>query len=193
MADGLTPMTRPMKHQRCFDVPDGQPEVTFGFKHVSIPRTQIERRAAQACKQFSATVVPSPSHLESSNPSFVGSVNQQMIGKVMETFTPQKGKTTHTRAFRERCQENLSLFLRRKAAQQRGFISALADLWNCSESKAAKVTYGEANPHWTDFLILYQEFGPEIIDAVLGDDTADLARRKHMLRKLLELVEAEGE
>ena len=105
----------------------------------------------------------------------------------MESFTPQKGK----RAFKDRCQENLSLFLRRKASQQRGFVAYLADLWNCSPSKAAKVTYGEANPHWTDFLILINEYPDEVLDAVLGPDTANLAARKRKLHKLLKLLEAE--
>lgn len=107
----------------------------------------------------------------------------------METFTPQKGKRATD--FRDRCQENLSLFLRRKASQQRGFIAKLADLWGCSFSKASKVTYGEANPHWTDFVILLDEHGEEVIEAVLGPDTADLAARKRKLQKLLKLLEAE--
>lgn len=187
-------MTSPMKHQRCFDVPDGQPEVTFGFQHVSIPRTQIERRAAQACKQFSVALVPNPLHFDNSmSPSTVGSINQQTEDwGMLKSRTLRKTSETNAQR-RERWRENLSLFLRRRAGTGRGFTGWLANLWECSASKASKVMYGEANPHWTDFLILYQEFGPEIIDAVLGDDTADLARRKHMLRKLLELVEAEGE
>lgn len=94
---------------------------------------------------------------------------------------------------RERFLENLSLFLRRIACERRGFTGWLATLLECSDSKASKLISGDANPHWTDFFVLYQEYGPEIIDAVLGDDTADLARRKHMLRKLLEIIEAESE
>lgn len=189
-------MTSPVKNQSQFDIADfQQPEVTFSGEVSALPLTEIKGGLAQACKQFQTALSPSPSHVESSIPSLppsaVGSVNQQMDGKVMETFTPQKGKTTRTHAFRERCQENLSLFLRRKAAQQRGFTSALADLWNCSESKAAKVTYGEANPHWTDFLILMDEYPDEVVEAVLGPDTADLAARKRKLQKLLKLLEAE--
>lgn len=175
------------------DVSDRQPEVTFGCERAAIPQSQIERRAAQAAKQFRAAFCPSPSHLDNSALSFAGSVNQQTEDWVMEKSTLLR-KTSEPKAQRrERWQENLSLFLRRKAGAGRGFTAWLATLWECSTSKASKVMYGDANPHWTDFLVLYQEYGPEIIDAVLGDDTADMARRKHTLRKLLELIEAENE
>lgn len=186
-------MTSPVKQKSLSNISEREPEVSFGVQHGAIPKSQIERRAAQACKQFRAAFVPDLSHLDNSTLSFAGSVNQHAEDWGMETFRTLRKTTEPNARLRDRWQENLSLFLRRKAGTGRGFTGWLADLWECSTSKASKVMYGDANPHWTDFLILYQEFGPEIIDAVIGDDTADLARRKHTLRKLLELIEAEGE
>jgi len=183
-------MTSPMKHKRCFYVPDGEPEVSFGSKHVAIPLTEIKRSAAQACKQFSATVLPCPSHLESSIPSFAGSVNQQTDGKVMESVTPGKGNPNWLRSLRERCQENFSLYLRRRAARTRGFVPDLAEHLACSQSKASKLTYGEANPHWLDpFLIILQEDGLlPFLREVLGDDYADAVMRREVLRYIEDML-----
>ncbi len=182
-----------MECKRLSNVADGEPEISFGGERGTVPYTQIERRVAQAGKQFRAAFSPDVSHLDNSTLCLAGSVNQQTEDwGMLKSHTLRKSSESNARR-RERWQENLSLFLRRKAGAGRGFTGWLANLWECSVSKASKVMYGDANPHWTDFLILYQEYGPEIIEAVMDDGTADLARRKHILRKLLELLEEESE